>query len=353
MVLLSAIFLILVLLSLFDVIEADLSSRIIAFVLTGLVLIFVASLRYGDRDYRNYEDVYANLTPLFEQGKGIDLHVEPGYALLNRICKTIHVGTIGVFFIMALSSVSLTLNFFRKHTDFFFIALIIYFSHVFLQRDMLQIRSGLAASIALYSLPYVSKRKFIPFLLILLLSMSFHAGSAIVLIVYFIFPLLQKNSKREIYLVSSGFFIGVLLTAPMLDYFFTTVFYIPGVSLYTKDPDNFKALGLLNPVLLKSTLLFIILYHYREELRQKVKYFDVFVVSLSFSIFWLAAFNQFAILAARLATYLSNTEHLLIPALFYTRMNKLLLWVIVICYCLFMFSAKFEIFEDLSFYFFN
>jgi len=326
--------------------------KIVLFFLIGSLLVVLASMRVGDRDYFNYLDIYAEVAPFFETQKSAVSHGEPGYILLNKFCKTIGIGSLGVFFLTALSSVGLSMFFFKNHTRFFFIAVLIYFSHVFLLRDMIQIRSGLAASISLFTYPYIANRKFWRFLFVLLLAMSFHAGAGIILLVYVLYPYILKKDKNLIYLVLLGYILGVILSASILEYIFVDLFNIPGVSLYTGDSEYFRSLGLLNPVLIKSSLLFLVLYHHRVELRKQVKYFDAFFVSFCISIFWLSAFNNFSIFAARLATYLSNPELILLPSLFYTNINKALLWIVVICYCVFMFSSKFETFQDLTFLFF-
>lgn len=351
MALLSVILLALVLTSFLDVVKTDMSTKIVILILVSLLLITLATFRFGDRDYAAYVDIFNSVKPLFNANMAEDVHGEPGYIFLNRICKTLGIGSLGVFAIMAISSVSLSLLFFRRHTDFFFIAVLIYFSHVFLLRDMLQIRSGLAASISLYSFTYILNRKFWRFIFVIISASMFHAGASIVVLVYFLYPFLKGNNLRTYFVIASGFLLGIVFSASLLEYIFVEVFYVPGVSLYTSDEDNFKSLGLFNPVLLKSTALIFICIYFRKQITGKLSLFEPFLVSLTLSVFWLATFNHFAIFGARLATYLSNVEHLLIPALFYTKINKVYLWIIIVCYCIYMFSAKFDTFKDLSFYF--
>ncbi|WP_448105308.1 EpsG family protein [Pedobacter panaciterrae] len=318
----------------------------------GCILALIAGLRYGDRDYLNYLDIYSSVPNLFQGFKTEDIHGEPGYLLLNSMCKTIGLGSLGVFLIMSCSSVALSLNFFRKHTPFFLVATLIYFSHVFMLRDMMQIRAGLAASISLYALPYIEKRKFLPFFLILIAGASMHAGVLILTIAYFIYPVYRKSSRLIGYLVVSGFILGIILKASLIEMLMTAVFNIPAVTVYLADPEYFTSLGLFNVVLLKNLLLLILLLYYKKEIAMSVAYFDVFLLCLVLSIFWLSAFNNFSIFAGRLATYFSNVEHILLPALFFTRINRYILWIVVVLYCLMMFASKFSIFEDLSYIFF-
>jgi hypothetical protein len=351
MILLTLILVFLIFASFLELVYSELNAKIIVLLLIGVLLIFVASLRFGDRDYTSYVEIYEDVNPFFSSLQQKAIHGEPGFILLNRLCKTIGVGYIGMFFIMALSSVSLSLNFFRKNTSLFLIAVLIYFCHVFMLRDMLQIRSGLAASISLYSFTFIKQRKLLKFLSVIILASMFHIGVAIIILVYLIYPIFIVENKRIIVLIIIGFIFGSILSASLLEFFFTNILYIPGVSLYVGDSENFKSLGLLNPVLLKSAVLVCLMIYYKQVIGEKVWLFEPLLISLAFSVFWLATFNQFAIFGARLATYLSNAEHILIPALFNTKINKIFLWFIIVCYCIFMFVSKFETFKDLSYYF--
>ncbi|WP_449437240.1 EpsG family protein [Pedobacter steynii] len=238
-----------------DLIENTLTIRVIILIFIGLLLATLAGLRYGDRDYLNYLDTYDSVAKLFTDFDATDIHGEPGYLLLNRICKTLGLGSIGVFTIMSFSSVTLSLNFFRKHSPYFLIAVLIYFSHVFMLRDMMQIRAGLAASISLYALKYIDKRKFLPFILILLLGASMHGGVLILIIVYFCYPSYLKYPRSIIYVVALGFVLGLVLNAGLIEALITRFFNIPAVTIYLADPEYFASLGLFNMVLIKNVIL--------------------------------------------------------------------------------------------------
>jgi len=351
MLILSFVFILLILVSIFDFIKIDVGYKILIFIGYAILLSCLAAFRYGDRDYGSYLDIYEQLGTFFSPRDTSDVHGEPGYILLNIFCKSFGLGSIGVFIIMAFTSVGLSLNFFRKNTKYFFVALLIYFSHVFILRDMLQIRSGLAASISLYSLVYVQRRQIFKFGLIICLAISFHYAAAIMCLIYIIYPFTVGKPKRILYLICSGYILGILISATVLTFFFTEVWVVPGVSLYINDSEYFKPLGLLNPVLVKSLVFFLLVYYFKDELATKNELFEVFLLSAGLSIFWLAAFNQFALFAGRLATFFSNSELILIPSLFYTRLNKPALWGVIIIYCIIMFIPKFEVFDELNFYF--
>ena len=345
------VFLFLTVVSFTDLVKCPLALRITLLIVSGILLALVAGLRYGDRDYVNYLEMYSDAPTLFS---GVDtsvLHGEPGYIFINSFFKTIGVGSVGVFLFMSFSSVSLSLNFFRKNSPYFLIAVLIYFSHVFMLRDMMQIRAGLAASISLYALRYIQDRRFLPFLGVILLAASFHSGVLILILAYLTFPYFRGRDTRIKYVAGLGFILGLLLKASIIEFIITTFFNIPAVAIYLAEPEYFVSLGLFNIVLLKNVLLLILVFYYKEDIKEHVPNFDAMLISLALGIFWLSAFNNFAIFAARLATYFANVEHILLPALFLTKLNKFLLWGIVVCYCLVMYLSKFSIFNEMTYLF--
>src|SRR5215217_1416541 len=267
MILLSFLLLVIIMVSFLDIIECPLSLRISILIILGVVLALVAGLRYGDRDYFSYLDIYESTTRLFTDFDATEIHGEPGYLLLNRVCKTLSLGLTGVFLIMSFSSVALCLNFFRKNTPYFLLALLIYFSHVFMLRDMMQVRAGLAASISLYALQYIGKRKFLPFILIILLAASMHTGVLILILAYLSYPLYLKYPGSVKYLVVLGFLIGLLLNAALIEYLVTNFFNLPGVSVYLADPEYFASLGLLNLVLIKNVILLGFIIYFRPHIK--------------------------------------------------------------------------------------
>jgi len=351
MLILSIVFVFLIAVSFLDLVKNTLTIRIIILLFIGVLLATIAGLRYGDRDYYNYVDIYESSSKLFAEFDTTDIHGEPGYLFVNRICKTVGIGTVGLFMIMSFSSVFLSLNFFRKYSPYFLVAVLIYFSHVFLLRDMMQIRAGLAASISLYALPYIERRRFLPFLLLLVSAALIHAGVLILIPLYIAYPYYLKHKSSVKYLVAFGFVLGLILNAGVIQYLITRFLNIPAVTIYLEDPEYFASLGLLNIVLVKNLILFCFLIYYRKEIEEKVVHFDVFLLCFAVGVFWLSAFNHFAIVAARLATYFSNTEHILLPALFFTRINRFVLWVVIVVYCIVMFASKFEIFKEMTYIF--
>ena len=349
MIILTICFIFLVCVTPLNLFKEFKSYNVLILIFTGAVLITLPTFKYNVRDLGNYQDIF-NLIPTLKNIERLDatyLRVEPAYLLLNILIKTLGLHFRFVLFTVAFLSITLSLYFFRKHTHYFLIATLVYFSHAYLLRDMIQIRAGLAASISLYSIQYIQKRKLLKFTLIIVLASLFHSGTLVLLLAYPI-HIIQYKAKL-IVLIASGFLLGLILTPDRIENIFTNILHIPAILIYVYDEEYFTVLGLLNPVLIKNLLLFIVIWIYRKELEKNITYFYPMLTLFAIGIFWLSAFNSFAIFAARIATFFSNTEHILFPSLFYTSINKLLLYIIMVIYCFYMFYAKYEIFPDLTF----
>ena len=90
--------------------------------LYGFLLLMMASFagfRFGDQDYFNYSDIFAN------PSDSPDL----GFGLLAQAVRIFTSNTIVFFFIIALFSVSLNFLSFKRFTPFMFFAVLFYFIH--------------------------------------------------------------------------------------------------------------------------------------------------------------------------------------------------------------------------------
>ena len=127
------------------------------YLLVTILMIACAGLRAESvgRDYGTYR-IYFDASPdtvgpgFIGQWSSMMPFVEVAYVFLNSLVKKA-ANLRGVVLIVALTVVALYAVFFWKHSRFSAIALMIYFSHAFLNTEMIQIRAGLAAFIGLWA----------------------------------------------------------------------------------------------------------------------------------------------------------------------------------------------------------
>jgi hypothetical protein len=346
------IFAFLVLITLFDFFKTPIILKKITFGIICVILSLFAGFRYGDRDFLNYVKFFQEVNIIFEFNGNEIPYVEKGYLFLNSIIKTLGFDYRVLF--VFVSFISCILFFiFVKDFKYRFSALLIYFSHTFLLRDMMQIRAGIAANILLFSVKYIEKDNFIKFILIVIIAGLFHSGAFIFLFLWPIYKILKNNIKNLKYIVFVGYILGIILSRNILTFIFQKI-GIQGILNYmTENNPYFETLGLMNPVLLKNTIVFIFLYKNIERFESKLKYTRIYLTAMALSIFWLATFNNFSIFAARIASFLSYFEILLIP-MFYMiyRQYKFFILFTIILFCFVLFYPKIEIFRYVQFNFF-
>jgi hypothetical protein len=154
-----------------------------------------------------------------------------------------------------------------------------------------------------------------------------------------------------LYILLSGFVLGFILNQELL----RAIFYklgIDRINVYLSyGNQEFKELGLLNPVLIKNSMLFFMVYLKRDFLIQKIKKIDVYFISIGIASFWLSTFNNYSLFAGRTATFFSSIEIILLPAIFYIIPSKFICWIIIVLFSIIAFIPKFEILNEIGFYF--
>jgi hypothetical protein len=321
-------------------------------------MVLLTGLKTGVPDLLNpddsgYIDVFNKVPMLwnftFTSISGI--YGEVGYLFICSLIKSLGLGYRFAFLFIGLISVGISIKYYLKYSPYIIISLLIYFSHTFLLKDLIIIRSGLAASITLYSIPHIENRKFWKFFKIILIASCFHIAALILIIAYFVHGLVVNNVKRQIFLLGLGIVLGLFLSATVLTFIFSSILNIPIISAYMLDSNYFTSLTLLNPVLIKNIVLAVLLIVFAAKLRNRVPYYDAMTTLSILSATWLATFNNFAIIASRLGTFFSIGEPIVIPVLLLSvvRFNKVLAWILVVFYCIMLFSDKGVLFNSVSF----
>jgi hypothetical protein len=343
-------FLFLFFFTLFDYFNVDKIIRnFLLFVSCSFLFLFV-TFRFNVPDYDSYVEIFNEVSNVFNLNNNNELHGEFGFLVLNYLIKTLGGNPKTLFAIVSIISISLSVVFYKKYTNFYLISLLVYFSHIFLLREMIQIRSGLAIAICMFAIPYVEKRRFLYFLFFVGLASSFHTICILFVLVYLVYPYL-KDTKKLILFIFSGIILGLFLNLK----------YIEKIFLFTGAPslvigylfdDNYNfTLGLLNPVLIKNLVVISILIYNKNFFISRIKYFEVLLVCYAISVFWLSCFNSFAIFSSRIATLFSNVEHVLIPSILLIEKYKLVVYIFIIIYCFLSFLSKFSMIQNWSFNF--
>lgn len=286
-------------------------------VLVGMLVIF-AGCRYqvGAQDFEEYVKAYRDVVR-----HGLDYSkytssaaiFEPGFVLTYYLSSFICDSPVWGLTVIAFIAVGLNLLCYKQYLPrFFLFAILFYYVHTYLLRDMSLIRSGVAAAIALYSLRYVYQRNLRRFIITMIVAMSFHLASVIFLIVYPFYKV-DWSPKTWLKIVIGCLVCSYVFSAGKLLMSLPTVGVWTRISNYSWMIGTSKLGVLTNPTVLKQLFFVAVSLLFYRQLSEKVRMFRVLLTPYILSVCWLMLWNDFAIVAGRMATFLSITEVLIIP----------------------------------------
>ena len=288
-----------------------------------LLLVILLAFFSGARDsitasdYINYINIYNSvpvLSGVFSLDAFFTARTEPFYYLLNSIVKTIFNAYEPVFIVVSLLAVSLNLIAFRRLAPYFVVAVLLYFSHSYLYREFMQIRAGVACALLLMCIPALSEKRKVYFFLVVLLASGFHSAALLYFPMYWVYRKGISSSAYTVCILTALFF-AILFDVKNILSLINDVGLLPRpLALYLFWDKYNYSLGILNPVTIKQIITVLFLIRYRNILTARVPYFDVMLFLYVFSTFWLIAFNDFAIIAGRVATFFSIVEPILLPS---------------------------------------
>ncbi len=166
-------------------------NTIVFLALSSVAMIAVAYLRADTVgiDYKQYETYFYQVHDggwNFLISSGNAYRVEPGYSLLNYFVslftRDVHI----YMLVVAVIVITLTAMLLYRVSPIPWIGMFVFASFGFYGNSLSFIRQCIAIAIYLYSIEYIKKKKFIPYLLIILLASTFHKSMLIMIPVYFI-----------------------------------------------------------------------------------------------------------------------------------------------------------------------
>ena len=245
------------------------------FILWACLTLF-AGLRYDNPDWEAYYDIYKGIAD--DSGMGV---ADVGFNLLCKVLSFFSTSPIIMFLVVAGSATAFNLESFKKYSPYFLICVLYYFVHLYVLKEMIQIRAGLASAICLYSVRYLAEQRYKKFLWILLIAVSIHM-SAVIWIGVWIF------SKRKITVKALQWMLLACL-----------------------------CIGLAYPLgqLVKSLAVATVLLFFSNRLKQMSKYFIFMLYAYIIGVCWMMLFNDFAIIGARISNILLCVEPVLISYL--------------------------------------
>jgi len=257
--------------------------------------------------------------------------MEPAYIFLGSFVRIFTDEYIFLFTAVAILSVGIASYNYYRYTPFVFLALVLFFVHTYLYRDINQIRAAVAAAIGLFLVAQIHDRKHLRAMATIGLAGLFHMASLSLAIVYLL-SFIKITRKRLVY----GYFIALFLGFVGISSILLSV--LPNLGHITTKLVNYANSGYADSVSLfditniKNTFIFFILIFYWHYLIDRVKYFETMMLFYFLAVTWRIAFNDFGIFAARIATFFGIVEVLLVPALLYLFRQKLIATLAILVY---------------------
>ncbi len=236
--------------------------RMFAKICLIFVLVYFAGFRDGlGHDYDGYYDLLINGS--FNEYT----FKEPGFSLFSNVVYHTELSPVFFFLIMAIITNYLFITSFYRYKNIFLIIFIYLTVSIYYFNTFNLVRQMAAASIFMYSIRFVEERKFLHYLLCILLATSFHTSAIYLLPIYFIVN--RNYSNRSLLIILNGsIIIGQLLKLDLSSFMskYLTLYYW----YFDGNDDTVYESGYLT-LLFNIVLILLIIYKKKDEdVRYKV-----------------------------------------------------------------------------------
>ena len=324
------------------------------YLLATVAMIACAGLRSElvGRDYVVYRDYFSlapqSLGPSFIR-KWLETlpNVDLAYVYLNSLFKVLNAPFEALIFFIALMTITMHAVLFRKTCPIYPVGILIYYTHWYFYKEMIQIRAGLAGAVILWAFYFLTKQVKWKGYCLVLLGILLHMSMALVLL-----PLLwwRAGWKIQLKYVLLTLFMAIIIGS-VLNASFPLFSVIDRLAIY-QDSEYSVSLGIFrNPVTVKQiVVLVMIVWTMRARPSIFSGFFRLGLVSYWFATLWIIIFNQFEILGARGASALSIAEPFLIAELLFVtfkdpalRIFRRLSTIAVLGFALTMFTLNLQV----------
>ena len=283
--------------------------------------------------YVEFEEIDVYKLSTYEFGN-IKEH-EPGWLLLSILCKGIINNYHFFIFVITLADVILFCRFLKRYTDNILLSMVIFLAFGGFASMCNLLRNILAIMIFVNALPYLEKRKPIPYFLLCVLAFSFHYSSIFFFPLYFF---LHRHTNKYVYLaIVIVCNIVFVLHVPIL-LSLVKIFHVGGdflerkIEVYTETTGS-RGIGL---GFLERLLTALLIFCYYDKLTKARKSNCMFVNAFLLYLTTFSALSEFDEIAKRFSILYLFSYWILWPEIrkcFYFPNNRLLFNIFLGLYC--------------------
>lgn len=310
------------------------------YILTSVTLIVFSGLRVIYNDTGTYLYIYSTvveslpkLDSLFEGIDWLKIGENPGYYLIMRIMAMLGCSQQTFLMLFSILTVGVNVWFFRKYSCHFFLSILLYITFAGYMFALAAIKQCAAMAICLIATDRAIRKKYVRFLVLVLLSCTIHPYSLMYLAVPFLF--FRPWSKSTVFMLIVFAIVGISLEALI-----GTILDVTDMLGETYDTESFIGEG-VNPLRLLVTAvpvgLSLLNVDAIREHEEKDQYVMLNLTMLNAEIMFVALFGT-ANFFARLANYFIPFQAVSLPWLFkqfHIESKRTITMVAAACYVLF------------------
>lgn len=171
----------------------------------GLACWLTASLRYVTGfDYRSYETIFQRCAAAGLSGLFSPWLPEPGFVLLNLAASLPGGGYRAFLFLFHLLLTALVFIWISRYSPAPWLSAYLFVTLQYFAMSMNLLRQSLAAAVALWTYPFLRRRRFLPFCAVTLLAAGFHKSALVILPLYFLLNLRPSPRRYAIAAAAAG-----------------------------------------------------------------------------------------------------------------------------------------------------
>jgi hypothetical protein len=275
----------------------------LAFIFAFLFIVQSLRLNVGN-DYLRYVEVmhlaFVNLRfPVY-------ITTEAGFNLLVQIIYFLSgfSNYLLVFAIIAFATIALFMKSIYRDSENFWFSFFLFMAFGYYLQSFSSVRYYLAVAVALFAIPYILRKQWLPFILLVLLGATFHKSILVVIPLYFMATLKWKKLPL--------LFFGLFCTT----FFFLQDFYLKiMVFIYPtyRDTEYLEGgISIVNIIRCGGILAFS-LFYYRQAIQDNVR--NRFYFYCNAGAFIIYACASFIPIVSRVGYYLTVTHIFFLPAI--------------------------------------
>lgn len=309
-ILLFAIFIILLFLSFFE--DEEIRSQ--KWLLPSLAIVLTLFVAFRPEGIDN--DYYGYLSYFNYPNASYAILAEPTFKIISdfaRFCGT----PLVLFFVYALLAVPLKVYSIKRLSPYWYLSILIWFTHLFLIQEMTQIRVAVSSALFLFLLPFLAEGKKFRATLCIIMAILFHYSSLILL------PLLFLGNNRLttvwkyiLWILPVSMYVFPVLSIELL-FMLPIPFVQEKLEIYKMAMEGglWDELNTLNIMALARLLAYYMLLWKYEYLIDKYPYISLLLKIFCYSICVYVGFSFLPVLATRTEELIAIIDCILFPLL--------------------------------------